>query len=209
MGRSHGGAVYHYNLTASTLSDLYFKGNYGWLSGGALGMVRVCPQPAFPSSAPALARTLTFGRRAFLLPDDACALSVCDARIHFALFPSSSFHYPPSPPFSSPPPHFTLRTSSTALLGQIHTLGVTVTRVVMEENQSDQSGGGIYAEVPLALAVTDSLFSSNTAGTLGGALLLGECESVLLDNVTMFNNTALSGGGLWPMAHTREADGWR
>ena len=82
-----------------------------------------------------------------------------------------------------------------------------------DSNISDSNGGAIYANhnvsafVPNTIAITDALFESNQAATVGsfssgsgGALYIYNRSTVTITNTTFHDNSATNGGAMWVVA---------
>ncbi len=71
---------------------------------------------------------------------------------------------------------------------------LSLTNVVVADNETTDTGGGIYNDPDGILNVANSLFTGNTTGGDGGGITNdGEMHLV---NVTLFNNSALYGGAI-------------
>ncbi|HKO54822.1 MAG TPA: Calx-beta domain-containing protein [Thermoanaerobaculia bacterium] len=81
--------------------------------------------------------------------------------------------------------------------------GATITDSDITGNDSANDGGGITLYMYAAVSITGTTISGNDAGCCGGGIA-GLARSVMLDDVDLLNNTAVSSGG---GAHIDTADG--
>ncbi len=65
------------------------------------------------------------------------------------------------------------------------------------ESATNQGGGGIFAEDMDAVYITNSIFDTNSAATLGGGLLADRSDVVQVQNSQFVGNSAILGGGLY------------
>ena len=79
--------------------------------------------------------------------------------------------------------------------GAIYSKGtLSLDTVTVTANTADLRGGGVHAL--RSVSITNSYFSSNSAGSEGGGLGVGGAGSLNLSNTTISGNTASAGGGL-------------
>ncbi len=73
---------------------------------------------------------------------------------------------------------------------------LTMTASTVSNNSASDDGGGLYEQNLLGSAITNSTFSGNVASVFGGAIwILGGPIPLAIQNSTIANNTAQTGGG--------------